>query len=537
MKNLPILMTHSQLIWVTGFFLLLTSNLEFFRQTIAIYPISEDWPFLLSLSIVVLSAIVFFASIFSFFLPVRVVVSFFLIVAAITGYFSDGMSIVVDTEMIRNVLHTDMREISDLVHWGLIGRIFLLGVIPIVVLYAIPIRSTSFQRRQMKIAIAAGLSLLMTAICILPFGSTYASYAREHKPLRYYTNPTYPIYSGIKLAINSGRANIDRTFITKVDTANIPPDDKTPELIIIVVGETARADHFGINGYERQTTPKLAARNDLVSFANMESCGTSTAKSLPCMFSLDGRKDFAIDKAHFTENVLDVLVKAGVSVLWRDNNSGSQGIADRVPYQRFTVRGTNPACDDEECRDIGMLAGLDDFIAGQKGDILIVLHQIGSHGPAYFKRYPKEFAIFEPDCRTKELSRCSRQEIVNAYDNTILYTDHFLDAVIRFLETKQDRYETALLYLSDHGESLGEMGVFLHGMPYAIAPDAQTHVPFAIWTGKGSDMDLDKLRAIRTQPLTHDDFSRILLEMFEIIVDGKVTNVMNTRLPMNPEKR
>jgi len=536
MKRLPITINPSHLLWASGAFLLITGNLEFFRQTTLVYPIVENWPFLSSLTIVVFCAIVLCACVFSVFLPVRVVVVLFLLVGAVTGHFSDGMSVVVDTEMIRNVFHTDAREVGDLVNWTLAGRVFLLGILPSAAAMAVRLRLLSPTKRQLMLASTAGICLLTITICVAPFGDAYASYAREHKPLRYYTNPTYPIYSAIKLAIDSNRVNVNSTYVTKVGSANIPPDDKSRELIIVVVGETARADHFGINGYERQTTPKLSARKRVVSFTNMKSCGTSTARSLPCIFSLDGREDFEIDSARFTENVLDVLAKAGVSILWRDNNSGAHGVADRVLFERFTDPNNNPVCADRECRDIGMLAGLEDYIATQDGDILIVLHQSGSHGPAYFKRYPDDFRVFKPDCRTNELAECSQQEIVNAYDNTILYTDNFLDAVIGFLEDKQDRYETAMLYLSDHGESLGEMGVYLHGMPYAFAPDAQTHIPFVVWAGERSDIDFDKMRDNRDRPTSHDDFSRILLQTFEIVVDGKMVDTRDTGLPMNSKE-
>jgi lipid A ethanolaminephosphotransferase len=491
---------------------------------------------MLSLAVVLWCAIVFFAAVFSFFLPLRLVLSLFLVLAAVAGHFADGMNIVIDTEIVRSALHSDLREAGDLVGWGLIGRVLLLGVLPALALFAVRLEPAPLMKRQLRIAGAAGAALLLAGVCVLPFGSAYASYAREHKPLRYYSNPTYPIYSAIKLVIDSGAAGVDRSYVTKVASAALPPDDPMRELVVVVVGEAARADHFGINGYARQTTPKLAARDDIVSFSQVTSCGTATATSVPCMFSLDGRGDFDIDSAPFNENVLDVLAKAGVSVLWRDNNTGSQGVADRLRYEHFTDRRTNPKCAHGECRDVGMLSGLDDYIAEQTGDILIVLHQIGSHGPAYYKRYPEKFARFKPDCRTNELSQCSQQEIVNAYDNSIAYTDRFLNAVIRFLASKQAQYETTMLYMSDHGESLGELGVFLHGMPYAIAPAEQRHVPFILWTGQRSDVELGKLREMKDQAFSHDDLSRFLLQLFEVKLDGKGLDVATTRLPMKSEK-
>ncbi len=223
-------------------------------------------------------------------------------------------------------------------------------------------------------------------------------------------------------------------------------------------------------------------------------------------------------------------------MLWRDNNSGPQGVADRVGYQMFTQPEVNPDCD-IECRDSGMLAGLDDYLAKQNSDVLIVLHQKGSHGPAYYKRYPDAFRQFTPDCRDSDLGKCTAEEIVNAYDNTILYTDDFLDRVLDLLSRHQDRYEPTMLYVSDHGESLGEMGVFLHGMPYFMAPDAQTHVPLLVWAGANSDVDRDRLFEIKDKPATHDDLSRILLQLFEIEIGEVRPEPVNGVMPMTENAR
>lgn len=523
------------LLWIISLFLLATANLQYFKQTIAVYGIDQYLPFLISQGVVLLCAIMLVATVFSFFLPVRIVAVLFLMIGAVVGFFSDSLGIPIDQDMIRNVFATDINEAGDLLNWGLVLRVGFLGLLPSILLFLIPIKPAALFTRQRRLAGAAVISVLVAAVSMAPFGDSYASLFREHKPLRYFTNPVHPIYSAIKLAIDIGGGTVDTTFRPRIKTAIIPSDDAEHELVIVVVGETARADHFGLNGYTRQTTPKLAKRENILSFTDMRSCGTSTAVSLPCMFSLDNRSDFAINQASFTENTLDVLVKAGVSVLWRDNNTGSQGVASRVTYEYFQDPDINRQCDAEECRDIGMLDGLEDYVAQQDGDILIVLHQLGSHGPAYFKRYPDDYAVFEPDCQSKELGSCTEAEIINAYDNTILYTDNFLDAAINFLESKQDRYETSLIYLSDHGESLGEMGVYLHGMPYFVAPETQTHVPFVIWASDTSDIDKNQLQARLNDPMTHDDFSKLLLEMFEIIVDeNKIANGSGI-LPMKPE--
>ncbi|OYY80075.1 MAG: phosphoethanolamine transferase, partial [Methylophilales bacterium 16-45-9] len=253
-----------------------------------------------------------------------------------------------------------------------------------------------------------------------------------------------------------------------------------------------------------------------VSFSNVSSCGTSTGVSVPCMFSSLGRKLYDKEKALAQENALDVLAKNGIEVLWRDNNSDSKGVATRVRYEDFKTPTHNPVCIGE-CRDIGMLSGLDQFIAQHPNkDILIVLHQMGNHGPEYYRRYPKEFERFKPACQSGELRDCSKAEIDNAYDNAILYTDYFLSEVIEFLKKFESNRHTAMLYVADHGESLGEHGIYLHAAPYIIAPKEQTHIPVIAWFGDNFDYRLEDIKPYKDHALSHDDLFCTLLGAYEI---------------------
>lgn len=297
--------------------------------------------------------------------------------------------------------------------------------------------------------------------------------------------------------------------------AHTPATDTDRDLIILVVGEAVRADHFSLNGYSRQTNP-LLQQEDVISFSNMYACGTATATSVPCMFSIYPREQFNEGQAASTENLLDVLRHAGVHVLWRDNNSDSKGVALRVPYEDFRQPDRNSVCE-VECRDEGMLAGLQEYIDAQTtGDIVIVLHQMGNHGPAYFKRYPPEFERFTPVCATNQLSDCSTEEIVNAYDNALLSTDAFLVKVIDLLKKNDQRFETAMVYLADHGESLGEYGVYLHGLPYAMAPDSQKHVAALLWFGDNFRIDRQAVLAKAAEHLSHDNLFHTMLGLLEI---------------------
>jgi lipid A ethanolaminephosphotransferase len=302
-------------------------------------------------------------------------------------------------------------------------------------------------------------------------------------------------------------------------------DTKKRKLVILVVGETARADRFSLNGYEKETNP-LLKNEDIFNFENTYSCGTATAVSVPCMFSIYGRDNYSNEKGRYTENVLDILKKSGVNVLWLDNNSDSKGVALRVEYQDYKDPKNNPICDGE-CRDEGMLSNLQTYIDSKKeNDIVIVLHQMGNHGPAYYKRYPKSFEKFTPMCKDNQVENCSMEEISNAYDNAILYTDYFLSKTIDFLKQHND-FDTSMIYMSDHGESLGENNLYLHGYPYAIAPDTQKHVPFIMWFGKDmkTTIDADKLKSMNNQNLSHDNLFHTVLGLFNV-----KTNVYNKNL-------
>jgi lipid A ethanolaminephosphotransferase len=237
------------------------------------------------------------------------------------------------------------------------------------------------------------------------------------------------------------------------------------------------------------------------------------------MFSLSDRSDFNVDDARHTENVLDVLIHAGVHILWRDNNSDSKGVAEKVPFEDWRSPDINPVCD-IECRDVGMLTGLPAYIDAQHGgDIVIVLHQMGTHGPAYYKRYPEAFEKFTPVCKTNQLENCTDAEIGNAYDNAILYTDYFLSQVIALLKAYDGKFETAMYYMSDHGESLGENGLYLHGLPYMLAPETQKHVASIMWFGASYEVNRQATIAKANDEISHDHYFHTVLSLMEIQTD------------------
>ena len=246
------------------------------------------------------------------------------------------------------------------------------------------------------------------------------------------------------------------------------------------MGETSRAANFSLGGYAHDTNPRLKQDN-VVYFPNTTSCGTATAISVPCMFSNMPRQNYDEELAHHQEGLLDIIQRAGIQVLWNENDGGCKGACDRVPHQDVTALNLPGLCIDGECQDEALFHQLEDYINNLQHDGVIVLHTIGSHGPTYYNRYPAAFRKFTPTCDTSQIQTCTQEQLVNTYDNTILYIDYIVDKAIKLLQSKQDKFTTSLVYLSDHGESLGEDGVYLHGLPYSIAPETQKHIPMLIW--------------------------------------------------------
>lgn len=541
LKRLPAFVRNSLihpqlLILFSAIFLVITANLSFYQQVLAIYPFAHNIGFIVSLTGLLFGLMWLILQLLCYRPTIKVVLIAMVLVAAVCGYFTDAYGTIFDSNMLVNTLQTDHAEAMDLLAPGFIIRLLLLGILPAFIIAKLRLKPLTLKQTVVQKIAALLLALAVIAVSLLPFGDQYASFFRQHKAVRYYVNPITPIYSAIKLGTDTihdwrrpegmiahatdakrlvaTSSNADATVDSKTDTNASATTASKPKLMVFVVGETARADHIGLNGYARDTTPLLAKQQDIYSFKDVQSCGTSTAYSVPCMFSYMDRDSYDMDAAEYNENVLDTLSKQGVNVIWRDNNSSSKGVADRVTYEDYKSDKLNPECD-EECRDIGMLAGLDKVIKAPK-DTLLVLHQMGNHGPAYYKRYPKAFEVFKPVCMSSELSKCDQQSVINGYDNAIRYTDYFLNSVIETLKTYQKDYDVVMVYVSDHGESLGENNVYLHGLPYSVAPRAQKQVPAIIWSPRDNHIDANSMANQLQQPVSHDYITPTLLQFFNI---------------------
>lgn len=532
--------THALIIGVS-LYLAITANYTFFKQVAQVYPISSHFLFLGSLFLVLCGLLSFLLALISNRFILKGILIFFLMVSSITGYFTDTYGTVYDTNMLQNALQTDQKESADLFNIIFLLRILLLGILPSFLVFKIKV---NYPKGIKKIILHKVLliiaSLAFVLLPILANSKVYASFFRVHKPLRYYTNPITPIYAVIKLGkIEYKKFSAPKELIMHAnDAKKLTSENRKPRLMIFVVGETARADRVNLNGYERITFPQLTGLKNnqerFYNYQNVIACGTSTAYSVPCMFSYLGADNYNVDMAAYQENVLDTLNRLGVNLLWRDNNSDDKGVMTRLKsyYQNYRTNELNTICHLEygECRDSGMLVGLDKYLDDNKNnkkDTLILLHQMGNHGPAYYKRYDEKFNQFTPVCMDNELAKCELQSLYNAYDNALLATDDFLYQSIQLLKQYEQEYEVAMLYVSDHGESLGEKGIYLHGMPNAFAPIEQKHIPAFLWLGQGVPFESNDENA----KLSHDSIAPTLLKFFDIEsgVVGNKEAFLNTK--------
>ncbi|MDM4765962.1 phosphoethanolamine--lipid A transferase [Pelomonas sp. SE-A7] len=448
-----------------------------------------------------------------------------LLSTASLAHFMGSYGTVIDPTMVVNVIQTDVREVRDLLSVGLLLSLSLLALLPIAWLWRRKLLTHPWPGRLGRNLLAFAGGLVLAVGLALSCFADLASTMRNHKSLRYMISPVNLYYSLGSVAAASRATPKGPPEVIGADAKLAPLEaGAKPRLLLLVVGETARSANFSLNGYAKPTNPELA-KAQVQSFRNVSSCGTSTAASLPCMFSHLGREVF-LDQKQPQENLLDVLQRAGLAVLWLDNQSGCKGLCDRIPnaFAAQVASGATalPAglCDGQECLDAALLHGLDQRLAALDPErvargVVLVMHQMGSHGPAYYKRSPADRKPFQPECKSNALQQCEREQVVNAYDNSIAYADWILANSIEWLKTQSDRFDTAMLYISDHGESLGENKLYLHGLPYAMAPREQKHVPLILWLPEASSRAL-KLRSNclagkLDEPLSHDQLFHSVL--------------------------
>ena len=444
-----------------------------------------------------------------------------LVLAASASYFVDVYGVLIDKVMIRNVLETNATESLELFTGRMLLQVGALGILPAVFLLIMPVTLKSWRGELRDRGIALLVTLLGVGVIAGFFYQDHASLLRNHRELRHMLVPVNFIaglgsHVGDKL-----KPTIPYTRVGEDAKRVVGSQSQKPMLVVFVLGETARAANFSLGGYPRPTNPALSRIKDLIYFPDVASCGTSTAISVPCLFSDMGRSGFDAEEAKARDNLIDIALRAGLDVQWYGNNTDCKGVCRSVPERRVDRTQHPEACiEDRPCLDGALF---DDFfrsLSDIQRDRFTVIHTLGSHGPGYHLRYPAEFEQFKPACREVDFAKCSVAEVVNAYDNTLLYNDYLLAKTINQLNAISDRVDVALLYVSDHGESLGENGLFLHALPYAIAPQTQTRVPMIFWASPGFKQRLavepSCAREQSREPVTHDHIFHTLLDLLGI---------------------
>lgn len=445
------------------------------------------------------------------------------VVSAACSYFMLHYNVLIDRSMVQNVFETNQAELNAYLSLPLLLTLLALGVLPAAGLALVRTTRGAGSIRSLLVWPANVLASLVVLLAIgFSFYKDYSSLLRNNRYIRDQVLPLNVVRHthGYLKSLYSTRQQPLRPIGT--DARRVP--GPRPKLVVMVVGETARSQNVQLNGYPRATNPRLSRKDGVISFSDVSSCGTATAISVPCMFSQMTRQQYDDVRAATEENVLDILQRTGVGVLWRNNNNGGcKGVCERVTTEDMPALKVAGQCvnADGTCYDDVLLHQLGARLDAIHGDALVVLHQLGSHGPTYFERYPAASRAFSPTCDSNQIQHCSNEALVNTYDNTLVHTDQVLAETIDLLQGYSDHRDVALIYVSDHGESLGERGMYLHGTPYFIAPREQTQVPMVMWFStefsRNAGLDMACLRGNALhRAYSHDNVFHSLLGLFGV---------------------
>ncbi|QUX91585.1 phosphoethanolamine transferase [Marinomonas sp. A3A] len=403
---------------------------------------------------------------------------FLILTSSIVSYVIYNYGISVDYGMIQNTFETDIGEAKSYLSVHSIFWVTITGIIPSLVVAFVKIKK---RVSIIKKLVSIFISILIILLIAFFYFKDLSYIGRKNSELKEMIVPTYYLSSSYKY-IRSTYFSIPVVY-KKIgeDAKQISSNtSKKPTLFFFVLGETARSQNYQLNGYPRPTN-EYTSKQNVISFKDVASCGTATAVSVPCMFSALTREEYQESIAKHQDNAIDILKRAGISLLWKENDGGDKDVADNITKTTLNREEISEFCNGNNCYDMALLENLDSDIKNMQGNRIIFIHLMGSHGPNYFKRYPDNQKKFAPDCQRNDVENCSSESIINSYDNTIHYTDFVISKLIDKLKGVSDQYNTGLLYLSDHGESLGENGVFLHGLPYSFAPIYQRRVPLMLW--------------------------------------------------------
>ncbi|MDP5213886.1 phosphoethanolamine--lipid A transferase [Pseudoalteromonas tunicata] len=519
--------TFKSLIILISVYFTFVFNFPFLKRIMGAVTALPDYNvlFLITIPVFVFLLLLIFFTLISnkwFFKPLSIVL---ILLSSMVFYAGQNYGVVFDYGMMQNIFETDTSEAHTYLNQSAVLSFLLSGLLPAFLVYRVQLQHKGFVVELKNRAMLLLIAFIGIVVIAVSFYSNFASVGRNNKELKKFLVPSQFLDSSIKYV---ARTYLQTPPVFEVLDAKPTLIDKTKkQVFVLVVGETARAESFSSNGYERSTNRYTEPLN-MTAYQHVSSCGTATAVSVPCMFSVLNREDFDNKTAANEQNVLDIIQQAGVEVIWIDNNSGCKGVCERVQHEKIDHTQHNDMCDGEYCFDEALISVLRNKINKVKSDkVLIVMHMMGSHGPTYYRRYPKAHQLFTPDCPRSDIQNCTKEQLINTYDNTIAYTDFVLAQSIAELNKLPEEISIGLLYVSDHGESLGEMGAYLHGFPYSLAPSQQTHVPLLTWF-KQSDIDpVCQNNLADTVEFSHDNLFHSMLGIM-----GVNTKAYNQQLDM-----
>lgn len=418
-------------------------------------------------------------------------------------------------DMVRNFLATDFHEASGYWSWSLALN-FILITLPGLLLIN-RLRSSRRPESKLKRLGICVVTLLCGVFVLFVQLQPFSALMRGDKSLRYLFAPVNIVYSTSSTLLRDQNPEKVQKVIVDASPKAIFTSDK-PTLFVVLIGETARSANWQLASYEKPTNPELSKLN-IINIPKVQACGTSTDVSLPCMLSRVGRRDYDRKRILSEESLPSLLKRSGFSVTWVDNQSGCKGTCDGVRVIKPTP---DPLyCHAGACMDGVFNRSIDEAFdaLNTQSHAVLFLHMMGSHGPAYYKRSTESEKVFGKECTDPTFKSCSKESIRAAYDSSIRYTDRVVAELIRKLQNRTD-INTALIYLSDHGESLGENGLYLHGAPYYIAPDEQKIVPMVMWFSepfkKNYTIDTRVIEENSHKPVAHDHLYHTILGLLNV---------------------
>jgi lipid A ethanolaminephosphotransferase len=391
---------------------------------------------------------------------------FFFIGSSIAVYFINTYNVLIDITMIGNILNTNYEESSSFFSLGLVMYVIVFGILPSIVI----IKAKIIKETVKKFLINIALTLLFILALVFVNGSSWLWIDKNSTKLGALAMPWSYMVNTSRYYIYKHKENQKEILLP-----NATIKDTEKSVAVLVIGESARSKNFSMYGYEKETNPLLSKMENVHSF-NATSCATYTTAGVKCILEHE-------NTSKLYEILPNYLYRNNVEVIWRTTNWGEPPIHIKNFFNKDYLKKD---CEGDVCNyDEILLKGLkEQILASKKDKILIILHTSTSHGPLYSKKYPLEFEVFKPVCESVELGKCTSEELINAYDNTIVYTDYLLSTLVDALKQLED-YNSTMLFVSDHGESLGENNLYMHGIPKAFAPEEQFDIPFIVWLPEG----------------------------------------------------